>query len=54
MAKRWLEEFRYRIELTWDVFVATGLVAIVIALITVSYQSVKAGLVKPVNNLRSE
>lgn len=54
MAKRWLEEFRYRIELTWDVFVATGLVAIVIALITVSYQSVKAGLVKPVNNLRPE
>ena len=54
MAQRWLEGFHFRIELTWDVFVITAVTAIVIAIMTVSYQSIRAGLAKPVNKLRSD
>lgn len=54
MAKRWLEGFHYRIDLTWDVFAITGLTAIGVAMLTVSYQSIRAGLAKPVDKLRSE
>lgn len=54
MAKTWLEGFRYRIDLTWDVFVTTGITAVAIALITVSYQSIRAGMTKPIDKLRSD
>jgi putative ABC transport system permease protein len=50
----WLQNFAYRIKIDWWVFVVAGLIAITIALITVSYQSIKAALTNPVNNLRSE
>ncbi|MEM0992069.1 MAG: ABC transporter permease [Bacteroidota bacterium] len=50
----WLQDFAYRIELQWWVFALAGVVAIGIALLTVSFQSVKAALANPVNSLRSE
>jgi putative ABC transport system permease protein len=51
---KWLEDFAYRIELEWWIFAIAGIVAIVIALLTVSFQSVKAALINPVKYLRSE
>ncbi|HYH56072.1 MAG TPA: FtsX-like permease family protein, partial [Anseongella sp.] len=51
---RWLEDFAYRIELQWWVFVLAGLFAVLVALLTVSFQSVKAALTNPVKSLRAE
>lgn len=51
---RWLEDFAYRIELQWWMFALAGLLAVVIALLTVSFQSVKAALMNPVKSLRSD
>ncbi|MEM1324904.1 MAG: ABC transporter permease [Bacteroidota bacterium] len=50
----WLQDFAYRIELRWWVFALAGLAAIGIALLTVSFQSVRAALANPVKSLRSE
>jgi len=52
--KNWLEGFAYRIEIDWWVFVIAGIAAIVIALLTVSFQAVKAALANPVKSLRTE
>ena len=51
---KWLQDFAYRIPISWWIFVLSGLVAIVIALFTVSFQSIKAALMNPVRSLRSE
>lgn len=51
---KWLAEFAYKIDIAWWVFAAAGLLAILIALLTVSFQSVKAALMNPVKSLRSE
>ncbi|MEZ0610832.1 ABC transporter permease [Fibrella sp. WM1] len=51
---RWLAEFAYHIELQWWVFVAAGVLAMAIALATISYQTIRAALVNPVKSLRSE
>jgi putative ABC transport system permease protein len=51
---RWLQDFAYRIDVQWWVFVLAGLLALVIALLTVSFQSIKAALMNPVKSLRSE
>ncbi|TDE18526.1 ABC transporter permease [Dyadobacter psychrotolerans] len=50
----WLQDFAYRIEIQWWVFAAAGLLAVGIALLTISFQSIKAALVNPVKSLRSE
>ncbi|WAC12623.1 ABC transporter permease [Dyadobacter pollutisoli] len=50
----WLQDFAYKIEIKWWVFALSGLVALVVALLTVSYQSIKAALMNPVESLRSE
>jgi putative ABC transport system permease protein len=50
----WLEDFAYRINISVWVFVAAMIIALVIAMITVSYQSIKAAMANPVNNLRTE
>jgi ABC-type antimicrobial peptide transport system permease subunit len=50
----WLKEFAYHISIQWWVFVVTGLLAIIIALLTISYQSIRAALMNPVKSLRSE
>ncbi len=51
---RWLENFSYRIEISWWTFTLAALLAILISLLTVSYQSIKAAIVNPVKSLRSE
>jgi putative ABC transport system permease protein len=51
---QWLQNFAYKIELAWWMFVLAGLIAMGIALLTVSLQSVRAALVNPVKSLRSE
>ena len=51
---RWLEDFSYRIEVSWWILVLAGLLAITIAIITVSYQSIKAAIINPVKSLRTE
>ncbi len=51
---KWLEDFANRIELSWWMFAAAGLMAFFIALITVGLQTVKAALANPVKNLRTE
>ncbi len=51
---QWLQGFAYKINIEWWMFALAGLIAIVIALLTVSFQSVKAALMNPVNSLRSE
>ncbi len=52
--QHWLDDFAYRIQIQWWVFAIAGLVALVIAFITVSFQSVRAALANPVESLRSE
>ena len=51
---RWLQDFAYKIDIEWWVFALAGLLAVGIALLTVSFQSVKAALMNPVKSLRSE
>ena len=51
---RWLQDFAYKIDIEWWVFALAGLLAVGIALLTVSFQSVKAALMNPVRSLRSE
>ena len=51
---RWLEGFAYRIEISWEIFLMAGLLALVIALLTVGYQSIKAARTNPVEALRYE
>jgi putative ABC transport system permease protein len=51
---KWLQDFAYRVEISWWIFALAGIVAIVIALLTVSYQSIKAALANPVKSLRTE
>jgi putative ABC transport system permease protein len=51
---RWLQSFAYRIELQWWMFASAGLLAMLIALVAVSFQSVNAALVNPVKTLRNE
>jgi putative ABC transport system permease protein len=50
----WLRDFAYRISISWWVFIAAGVIALLIALITVSIQSVKAAIANPVKSLRTE
>lgn len=50
----WLQDYKYRAELSWWIFGATALGSIIITLLTVSYQSIKAALMNPVKSLRSE
>lgn len=51
---KWLQDFAYRIELKWWMFLLSGCIAILIALLTVSIQALKAAIANPVKNLRSE
>jgi putative ABC transport system permease protein len=51
---KWLQSFVYRIDINWVIFLLAGLFSIGIALITISFQSVKAAIANPVKSLRSE
>jgi hypothetical protein len=50
----WLQRFNYRIEISWWIFAFTSLLSFVVTLLTVSYQSIRAARMNPVNSLRTE
>jgi ABC-type antimicrobial peptide transport system permease subunit len=54
MMNKWLQDFAYRINISWWVFVIAGALAVVIALFTVSFQAIKAAIANPVKSLRTE
>lgn len=51
---RWLQDFAYRINISWWIFIAAGIMALLIALLTVSFQAIKAAIANPVKSLRAE
>ncbi|HVX25706.1 MAG TPA: ABC transporter permease [Parafilimonas sp.] len=51
---KWLQDFAYRVSISWWIFFATGLLAVVIALATISFQAIKAAIANPVKSLRTE
>lgn len=51
---RWLQDFTYRIKISWWVFVIAGVSAILIALLTISFQAIKTAIANPVKSLRTE
>jgi putative ABC transport system permease protein len=51
---KWLQDFAYRIGMPWWIFFAAGIVAALIALITISFQAIKAAVANPVKSLRTE
>lgn len=54
LMNKWLEDFAYRVEISWWVFAVAGIGTLMIALITVSFQAIKAAWVNPVKSLRTE
>jgi ABC-type antimicrobial peptide transport system permease subunit len=51
---QWLQNYPFRIELSWWIFLIGGLASVLIALITVCFQAIKAAIANPVKSLRSE
>ena len=51
---KWLQNFAYRVQLQWWMFLLAGLIGIAIAMITVSFQAIKAAIANPVKSLRTE
>lgn len=51
---KWLQDFAYRIDIHWSLYLWSGIITIFIALATISFRSIKAALANPVNSLRSE
>lgn len=54
LMNRWLQEFAFRIHIDWWIFIGAGIIALLIALVTVSFQAIKAGRANPVKSLRTE
>lgn len=54
LMNQWLEDFSYKVSVSWWLFAAAGVAAVVIALVTISFQSIKAAMTNPVKALRSE
>jgi putative ABC transport system permease protein len=52
--KNWLQDFAYHTDIRWWVFLLAGALSVAIALLTVSFQSIRAALMNPVRSLRSE
>ena len=50
----WLQNFAYRIDISWQVFLFSGCIALLIALVTISFQAIKTAVINPIKNLRSE
>jgi putative ABC transport system permease protein len=51
---KWLQDFAYKTNLSWSIFLVAGLIAVAIALITISFQSIKAAIANPAKSLRTE
>jgi len=54
LMQEWLNEFAYRIEIGWHVFAVAGMMSVVIALATISYQSLRAAFMNPVDSLKEQ
>jgi predicted permease len=54
MMNGWLQDYNYRIQISWIIFLVAGVLALLIALLTVSFQAVRAAMANPVESLRSE
>jgi putative ABC transport system permease protein len=51
---QWLQDFAYKVNIEWWVFVLAGLLVLLIAYLAIGYQSIKAAFINPVDSLRSE
>ncbi len=51
---KWLESFAYRVKVEWWIFIAASLLAVIIALLTVSFQAIRAAVANPIKSLRTE
>jgi len=51
---KWLQDFAYRISMPWWIFIVAAIIAAVVALLTISFQAVRAALANPVKSLRTE
>jgi hypothetical protein len=54
LLNRWLQSFLYRTHIRFDIFIVAGVITFIIALVTISFQSIKAALANPVDSLRYE
>ena len=54
LMKEWLKDYTYSIDITWEIFAISGAIALLIALFTISSESIKAILANPINSLKSE
>ena len=54
LMNKWLQDFAYRINISWWIFALAGVISIVIALVTVSVQAIKAAITNPIKSLRTE
>lgn len=54
LMNKWLQDFAYRVDISWWIFIVAGALALFIALITVSFQAIKAAIANPVKSLRTE
>jgi putative ABC transport system permease protein len=52
--QKWLQDYEYKVKITWDIFALAGLLAALIAILTVSYQAIQAALMDPAKAMRSE
>ncbi len=52
--ERWLEDYVYKIDMSWDIFAWSGFLTLLTALLTISYHAIKSALINPAENLRSE
>ncbi len=51
---KWLQDFAYRVKIEWWIFLLAGVIALLIAILTVSFQAIKAAIANPVKSLRTE
>lgn len=51
---RWLQDFAYRVDISWWIFVSAGLVSLIIALLVISLQTIRSAIANPANSLRTE
>ena len=54
MMDKWLDNYDYRVNISWAVFAVAGILALLIAILTVSFQAIRAAIANPVNSLRTE
>jgi putative ABC transport system permease protein len=54
VANRWLEVYAYKTEISWWVFASSGVLVLLIAMITISYEAIKAAISNPADSLRNE